>query len=518
MYAQLVKTGKVWRLWFYKMNMKYLQLLILVTVGSGLSSQPALEVHRPKFHFTPPSHWMNDPNGLVYHDGEYHLFYQHYPEGIVWGPMHWGHAVSTDLMHWKHLPIALYPDSLGLIFSGSAVIDKNNSAGFGKNAMIAIFTHHHMDMEKAGSNVFQYQSIAYSTDRGRSFKKYEGNPVIKNPGIKDFRDPKVRWDDQNKQWVMVLAAYDKALFYTSKNLKDWNKSGEFGIPGDQRLWECPDLFPLKVQGTHEQKWILITSIQKDAPNGGTATSYFVGDFDGKEFKGDYQKQLWLDYGKDNYAFVTWNHNPDVRTIGIGWMSNWQYANTLPATTWRNSCTIPRELSLIKTNNEYKLVQTPVSELKKLRHNPVAISPMILKNYQGIDNHSKIKDLEIRIDFAKSTAKEFGIELKNKYGENVKIGYDKTLNQFYIDRTNAGKKDFSKEFPVMQYAPRFSKSNILKLRILIDATSVELFADDGLTVMTSVFFPNEDFTVTELYSTEGETSLLGGKWWALGNTP
>lgn len=495
-------------------KMKSLPILILVLLSHTLFAQSVSEPHRPLFHFSPPSHWMNDPNGLVYHEGEYHLFYQHYPEAIVWGPMHWGHAVSTDLVHWKHLPIALYPDSLGLIFSGSAVIDKHNSAGFGKNAMIAIFTHHHMDMEKAGSNVFQYQSIAYSTDRGRSFKKYQANPVIKNPGIRDFRDPKVRWDEKRKQWIMVFAAYDKALFYTSANLKDWNKSGEFGIPGDKRLWECPDLFPMKVNGTNEQKWILITSIQRDAPNGGTATSYFVGDFDGKVFKGDTEKQSWLDYGKDNYAFVTWNNLADGRTIGVGWMSNWQYANAVPTQSWRNAATIPRELNLVRINNEYRLIQKPVKELTQLRNNLKIIPQAIINDRLILDSKSIAKEIEFTVDLIKSGSHSFGIELKNNIGEHVLIGYDALKSQFYIDRTQAGKKDFSKDYPVQQYAPRISKNKHLKIRMLIDASSVELFADDGLTIMTSVFFPNEDFTVAELFSKNGETKLIQGKWWTL----
>ncbi|MBL0083657.1 MAG: glycoside hydrolase family 32 protein [Saprospiraceae bacterium] len=226
------------------MPTKHLFLLISICYFISCKQEttsplPVAEKWRPAYHFTPDSMWMNDPNGLVYTDGIYHLFYQFYPDSNVWGPMHWGHATSTDLVSWEHQPIALYPDSLGYIFSGSAVVDTGNTAGFGKNAMVAMFTHHNDKMEMAGSNVFQYQSLAYSTDGGKTFTKYAGNPVVKNPGIRDFRDPKVSWYAPGQHWVMVLAAYDRAKFYTSADLKNWTESGEFGLPGDERLWECP---------------------------------------------------------------------------------------------------------------------------------------------------------------------------------------------------------------------------------------------------------------------------------------
>ncbi|MEM6526168.1 MAG: glycoside hydrolase family 32 protein [Bacteroidota bacterium] len=292
------------------------------------------ELFRPQFHFSPDSMWMNDPNGMVYYDGEYHLFYQYYPDSTVWGPMHWGHAVSADMLHWEHLPIALYPDSLGYIFSGSVVVDHKNTSGFGNNGkppLVAIFTHHDIDGERAGTNDFQYQSIAYSNDKGRTWLKYKDNPVVPNLGIRDFRDPKVIWHEQTQRWVMVLAAYDKVQIYTSPDLKNWEYQSDFGIPGDDRLWECPDLFPMTVSGTGQEKWALIVSIQKKAPNGGTATSYFIGDFDGKTFVADNKKQKWLDYGTDNYAMITWSDIPesDGRRLAIGWMSNWDYAQVVP---------------------------------------------------------------------------------------------------------------------------------------------------------------------------------------------
>ena len=257
------------------------------------------ETHRPQLHFTPDANWMNDPNGMFYYEGKYHLFYQYFPDSTVWGPMHWGHAESTDMIHWDHLPIALYPDSIGCIFSGSAVVDNNNTSQLGtleNPPIIAAFTHHDFVGEKAKSNDFQKQSIAYSTDGGSEWIKYEGNPVIPNTEkIKDFRDPKIVWHEPTQKWILVLAAYDRAKIYASPNLKDWEYLSDFGIDGDTRLWECPDLFPMKVEGTDETKWVLIVSIQKEAPNDGTATSYFIGDFDGTEFKADVSEQKWLDW-------------------------------------------------------------------------------------------------------------------------------------------------------------------------------------------------------------------------------
>ena len=247
----------------------------------------ALEQHRPQFHFSPQSGWMNDPNGMVYLDGEYHLFYQYFPDSTVWGPMHWGHAVSKDLMHWEHLPIGLYPDSLGWIFSGSAVYDEFNSSGFGKDGnspLVAIYTHHNAGIEQSGSNLFEYQSISYSLDKGRTWQSYKGNPVINNPGIRDFRDPKVIWHEHSGQWIMALSALDHLMFYGSKDLKNWELLSEFGkdIGSHDGVWECPDLFPLPDENGREH-WVLIENMNPGNPNGGSGTQYFIGDFDGRTF-------------------------------------------------------------------------------------------------------------------------------------------------------------------------------------------------------------------------------------------
>ena len=475
------------------------------------------EQHRPQFHFSPEAHWMNDPNGMVYLDGEYHLFYQYYPDSNVWGPMHWAHAVSKDILHWHHLPIALYPDSLGYIFSGSAVIDKNNTSGFGKDAMVAIFTHHNMDGEKAGTNTFQYQSIAYSLDKGRTFTKFNGNPVLKNPGIKDFRDPKVIWHEASKKWVMVLAVYDKVHFYDSPDLKSWEKTGEFGIEGDDRLWECPDLFPMKVKGSNETKWILITSIQQKAPNGGTATSYFVGDFDGNTFKGDSKKQHWLDYGKDNYAMVTWSNVQDGRTLALGWMSNWQYAQVVPTTLWRSAMTLPRELTLHQLGQEYYLYSNPVKEISTILKNElVNQSPKEIHGTTTITSDtSSLKRMQI--SFLKPKTENIVIRCSNENKEYIDVGYELKTNRYFIDRTNSGESSFSPDFAGIHYGSRIVNSDTLQFDIFLDHSSVELFADDGSCVMTEIFFSRKPFSTVEIISNEkiiifnSKYSGINGTW-------
>ena len=472
------------------------------------------EQHRNQLHFSPEANWMNDPNGMVYYDDEYHLFYQYYPDSTVWGPMHWGHAVSEDLVHWEHLPIALYPDELGLIFSGSAVIDHKNTSGFGKDGqppMVAIFTHHLMAGEKAKTNKFQYQSIAYSNDRGRSWTKYEGNPVVPNPGIKDFRDPKVIWHKESEKWIMVFAAYDKVRIYNSPNLKEWTFQSEFGIPGDQRLWECPDLFPINVEGTNEKKWVLITSIQKEGPNGGTATSYFVGDFDGKNFIGDNSQQYWADYGTDNYAMVTWSDVPesDGRRLAMGWMSNWQYAQVVPTEKWRSAMTLPRSLTLHQEGGKYQLRSNPVMELGNLQKQHI---PLRGGNFKAGTKQSLLTDpnhFTYRLDFQfkKPSSSNFALRISNKEGEYVDVGFDGIANEYFVDRRHAGKVDFQKDFAGRHVAPLNYDSETLDLVLFVDKASVELYADEGRTVMTEIFFPNAPLYDFELIIGKGEVDLI-----------
>jgi fructan beta-fructosidase len=485
---------------------------------AAVSASP-LEAHRPRFHFTPPAGWMNDPNGMVYHNGQYHLFYQHNPDSTVWGPMHWGHAVSKDLVRWEHLPIALYPDSLGTIFSGSAVVDVNNTSGLGtaqNPAMVAIFTSHNAEGEKAGRKDFQTQSMAYSTDNGRTWRKYEGNPVLPNPGIRDFRDPKVSWHQPSKQWVMILAVTDHVEIYGSKNLKSWNKLSDFGKTyGDHSsVWECPDLFPLELDG--KQKWVMLVS-NFGGPNGGSATQYFTGDFDGRNFTPDAPAATtrWLDYGKDNYAGVTWANVPanDGRRLFMGWMSNWQYANVVPTATWRSAMTIARELSLKNTAAGIRVISQPVKELAALRGASVRLPSRTIEGEVDITGEvSYVPTGELRLSFdAAMESKDFGIQLSNPQGQQVRIGYEPAGKRFYVDRTASGKHDFSKDFSGRHYAPRLSKENFVSLHLVIDVASVELFADNGEVVMTEIFFPDAPYNQLKLFSKEGAVKITTGEF-------
>ncbi|MCB0530266.1 MAG: glycoside hydrolase family 32 protein, partial [Saprospiraceae bacterium] len=512
--------------------MRYLFYICLCMLLQGCPSgtppetvDAAAEPHRPVFHFTPEKMWMNDPNGMVYFEGEYHLFYQYYPDSTVWGPMHWGHAVSADLLHWQHLPVALYPDSLGLIFSGSAVVDWNNTSGFGENGrppLVAIFTQHSMEGEKAGRVDFQNQSIAYSNDKGRHWTKYSGNPVIPNPGIRDFRDPKVIWHEASKQWVMVFAAQNHVQIWGSPDLKNWKHLSDFGREWGSHggVWECPDLFPLTVEGSAEQKWVLLLSINPGAPNGGSGTQYFVGRFDGRQFTLDErfaagvrnEQAVWLDYGRDNYAGVTWSDAPGGRRLFLGWMSNWDYARDVPTVLWRSAMTLPRVLRLRDTPAGPRLYAALVAETELLRTKTAAIKPLASGNEADLSaitgNAAVCK--EIALDFewnADTPGAAFGLELFNGKGERLTFGYDPAARQVFVDRRQSGKVAFSPKFPSRDTAPYRPAENRLRLHAFIDRASIELFVDDGACVMTDIFFPTEDFTGLRLFS--GSAGVVSG---------
>lgn len=478
--------------------MKYLLYLsIIAAIFSCKSSEEQVqtskypEKYRPQYHFSPAENWMNDPNGMVYYDGEYHLFYQYYPDGNKWGPMHWGHAVSTDLVHWEHLPIALYPDSLGYIFSGSAVVDYKNTTGFGtdKNpAMVAIYTYHDAEGEKAGKVDYQTQGIAYSLDKGRTWTKYEDNPVLKNPGIKDFRDPKVSWYEPEQKWLMILAVKDHAEIYSSKDLKSWTKESEFGkeIGAHGGVWECPDLFPLEVEND-TTKWVMLISINPGGPQGGSATQYFVGDFDGKTFTPNDTETRWVDHGADNYAGVTFSNIPekDGRTIFIGWMSNWQYAQDVPTEKWRSAMTIPRELNLVKKETSYILKSTPASEMSKLIEN----------SDKNESSEFSVFDSTYVITLNAKDLRNVSVNLKNDNDETYHL-YVKE-NKLVSDRTKAGNSKFSNAFSAVHEAPLDSLV-ITKLQVFVDVSSVEIFVNDGELVMTELLFPTSSFNKINVY--------------------
>lgn len=482
------------------------------------------ESHRPQFHFSPEKMWMNDPNGMVYYDGEYHLFYQYYPDDAVWGPMHWGHAVSTDMIHWEHLPIALFPDEHGYIFSGSTVVDKNNTAGFKDgehDPLVAIFTYHDTTGERAGRDDFQTQGIAYSNDRGRTWTKYEGNPVIPNPGIRDFRDPKVSWHEASQQWVMIFARGDRVQIYNSPNLKEWTLASEFGEDQGTHggVWECPDLFELPIEGEEgASKWVMLLSLNPGGPNGGSATMYFVGEFDGQTFTNDNPGEtvLWLDHGRDNYAGVTWSDIPkeDGRRLFIGWMSNWDYATKVPTSPWRSAMTIPRELSLTRTDDGIRVRKQPVEEMQQLRGASKKLNPTFVTGKKRLSISPRLCELQLNWEIGSTSALDFGIELSNDQGQSVRIGINRETAQLYIDRTNSGDMSFSEKFSSRNLAPWPAASQMASLHLFIDDASVEVFGQDGMVVMTDIFFPDSPFTKASLYASEEGVAFASGEAWEL----
>ncbi|SFJ31561.1 fructan beta-fructosidase [Halobacillus dabanensis] len=445
------------------------------------------ERYRPHIHFTPEQMWMNDPNGLVYFEGEYHLFYQYHPDSKQWGPMHWGHAVSKDLIAWEHLPVALYPDDLGMIFSGSAVVDQKDTSGFfdGKPGLVAVYTHADGDLQR--------QSIAYSKDRGRTWVKYDENPVIQNPGIKDFRDPKVFWHEKTEKWVMVLAAGRKVQFYTSPDLKQWTYASEFGEGwGEQKgVWECPDLFPLTNEISGEKKWVLPIGIDAGAPSGGSGTQYFIGSFDGKHFVPHQPKEAvrWLDYGKDFYASQSFSDVPDRRVI-LAWMSNWQYANDVPTDPWRSAMTIPRELTLSMVEGQERLIQKPIAELTSLIEKRMEKEPFFLNEKQSIEIIQPASPFlwEMDVEIEKGGVFEGRLFANEEAG--LRVGIDRERNVIYVQRDRA-EIDFSKEYVCTCQAPLSGHHSSFHLKLVCDHSSVELFLGDGEISMTNLYLPAAD---------------------------
>ena len=454
------------------------------------------EKFRPTYHFSPLYGWMNDPNGMVYKDGEYHLFYQHNPYGSKWGNMHWGHAISKDLINWEHRPDAITPDALGTIFSGSAVVDTDNTAGFGAGAIVAIYTQ---------NSDRQVQSIAYSTDNGRSFTKYENNPVLTSDA-RDFRDPKVFWHKETQRWIMLLAVGQEMQIFSSSNLKDWAFESSFGEGQGAHggVWECPDLFELPVDGTNEKKWVLLCNLNPGGPFGGSATQYFVGTFNGKEFVNESpSKTKWMDWGKDHYATVTWSDAPDNRRIAIAWMSNWQYANDVPTSQYRSPNSVPRDLSLFTVDGETYLQSAPSPELLKLRD-------ISKKRSFKVNGTRTIKDMiagnegayEIELTIENQHADVIGFRLYNDKGEEGDMQYDMKEKKFSMDRRKSGEVGFNENFPMLTWTTIESGKDELKLRLFVDKSSVEAFGDGGRFVMTNQVFPSEPYTHIDFYSKGG----------------
>lgn len=459
------------------------------------------DLSRPDLHFTPNSGWINDPNGLIYLDGEYHLFYQHHPASTIWGPMHWGHAVSGDLLTWQELPIALAPDDIGTIFSGSAVVDRNNSAGFGANALIAIFTHDTKNPDRK-----QVQSLAYSTDRGRTWSKYAGNPVLTPPGLhKDFRDPKVfRYENgAHSHWVMALAVASEIWFFRSDNLKDWRESSRFGanFGSHAGVWECPELVRLNVAASGETRWVLFVSVGKGAPAGGSGMQYFVGTFDGQTFapQDPPDQTRWVDFGSDFYAAQSWNDAPNGRKLWLGWMNNWSYGREIPDDGGRRgSMSLVRELSLARVEDGLVLVQRPV--LPGWPHKLLdAWSGRSIAS--GVESLEPARDIEItfRIDAATS-ASHFGLKLGGDAVSAVTIGYERSRNALVIDRSAAGPK--LPGFAAPHAAPLQPLNGRITLRVVIDRSSIEVFAADGQVVMSELAYLGTATPAVSLFAEGG----------------
>ena len=459
-----------------------------------------VEYYRPLYHHTPSYGWMNDPNGMVYKDGEYHLYFQFNPYGSKWGNMHWGHAVSRDLIHWEELEPAVRRDTLGHIFSGNSVIDSGNTAGFGENAIVAVYTSHG---ERDGRQ-YEVQSLAYSLDDGRSFEKYVGNPVLTPfDGLKDFRDPKLFRDGDD--WKMIVSADKEMRLYRSRDLKEWEFLSGFGegMGAQPCQYECPDLFQLPIDGS--TRYVMLMNINPGCQWGGSATEYFVGTFDGSGFKSmdDPHEAKWLDYGKDHYAAVTISNTGD-RVIAIPWMSNWQYANEVPHKQFRGANALPRELSLYKKDGKYYVAADVVSEARALRQGSDTLgSAKGAAEFPGKGGDA----FEIELDVTPAAATKAGIELSNDRGERLTIYFED--GRFVMDRTGSGLTNFSEHFPLATWAPTsLCEGGTYHVDIFVDKCSVEAFVDGGRIAMTNLVFPTEPYWDVSLICEGGEADFSG----------
>ena len=447
---------------------------------------------RPVYHHTPLYGWMNDPNGMFYKDGTYHLYFQHNPYGSTWGNMTWGHSTSTDLVHWHGEDIAIEPDAYGSIFSGSVVVDHYNTAGFGEGAIVAFYT----SAKSSPWGDSQSQSMAYSTDGGKTFMKYGGNPVLTSDK-RDFRDPKVFWYAPGKHWVMILAAGQEMEIYSSRDLKAWKKESSFGAKQGAHggVWECPDLIELPVEGTDETRWVLICNINPGGPFGGNAAQYFVGTFDGKKFVNESPTETkWMDWGKDHYATVTFNNAPDGRVIALGWMSNWQYQTVLPTMQYRGANTIARDLSLYR-NADGELVMrcAPSPEIEAARVETREIPSFRVKDSYEVPSLLDDNDgaYEIEMQLKNSGSSRIILTLSNDKGEKVHMHYDIARKQFVMERSESGRTDFSRDFPALTVAP-IDDTDTINLRLFVDRSSIEAFGDGGKFVMTNRVFPSAPY--------------------------
>ncbi len=466
------------------------------------------EKYRPAYHHTPLYGWMNDPNGMFYKDGIWHLYYQYNPYGSKWQNLSWGHSTSTDLVHWNHHPVAIQPDGLGMVFSGSCAIDRSSTAGYGKDAVVGLYT---------SADASQTQSLVWSDDNGETFRTYAANPVLTLES--EARDPNMFWDDDARQWVLVLAhaLEHEMLIFTSPDMKKWTLQSSFGkgIGAQEGVWECPDLFRLPVEGSGEEKWVMLCNLNPGGPFGGSATQYFIGEFDGKTFKADVDADgniptKWMDFGKDHYATVSWSDAPGGRRTVIGWMSNWQYAAEVPTMQFRSANTLPREARLFKAaDGQIYLSSEPSPELTALRG---SLSLKVRKASVGRKSRTYVLpsandgvcEIVFDVDARKSGAVE--IELSNSDGGKVVMTYDAVAHTLSFDRTKSGVVDFSQDFPAVTVAPTFETDNRISLRIFIDRSSIEVFGNNGNFVMTNLVFPTIPYTRLSVSARGGNAKI------------
>jgi fructan beta-fructosidase len=499
------------------MKNKFLIFFLFICPSVTIVGQNKLykEKYRPQFHFSPAKNWTNDPNGLVYYKGEYHLFYQYNPFGNRWGHMTWAHSISKDLVHWQALPIAIPEENKIMIFSGSAVVDEHNTSGFakktGQTPMVAIYTGHYIADTSKPDDYLQAQYIAYSLDNGRTWKKYDANPVL-DLHKKDFRDPKVFWYAPGKKWIMLAVLPQEHIiqFYSSPDFKQWTHLSDFGPAGDTNdIWECPDLLQVPLKETPgKSKWVLLNSQQ-------TTMQYFVGEFDGTRFINEnLSANIYRpDYGPDYYAAITYNHLPPGHSpVLLGWANNWKYANDIPTWPWKSAMALPRELLLKQEKNEWILLQQPVSQLKTLRIKPTEWTEITVTKTKTLS--IKSQQFEMETEFIPSPKGISGIRLAVSRNNSFVIGYNALTQKLFIDRSGCTNNSFNKNFAALS---RYETSLVtvkekIKLHLFFDKSIVEVFANDGEVVMTAQLFPDETDNGIELFSESGITRFSPVKIW------
>ena len=482
-------------------------VLLWAVAGAQTSYQ---ERYRPQVHFSPRQHWTNDPNGLVYFHGEYHLFFQFNPFGDQWGHMSWGHAVSRDLLHWRELPVAIPEMGSEMVFTGSVVIDRSNSSGFcapGKECLVAIYTGH----RDSGGEIRQTQNLAYSVDDGRTWTRYAQNPVL-DLHLADFRDPSVSWQEREGRWLMAvsLPKEHKVRFYASTDLKKWTPLSDFGPAGNaDGDWECPDLVHLPAESGSGDGWVLKVGLNPGAPQGGSGEQYFLGDFDGKRFAPSKTNGShgWTNYGKDDYCAISFNGLPrDEKPILIGWMNNWQYAAKLPTSPWRGQMSLPRRLSLYRDQTGIAIRQEAITAPLRTRHKAIRLSGSLELS------SAEEPPFELDLRFADPSEQVFGIRLYSDREHWTEIGFDHTNREFHIDRRRSG-IEVSLDFPANTVAP-LVENRPYDLKIIVDRSSIESYAQNGTIAMTNLVFPNSGSYRITLFSASGKPVAVTGDLWKL----